>query len=77
MTTSPAPPEKGKSKSHEQQKTNISTINLQAVNSTATHDGEDILGLQDLDPALNRKMHLVNNVRTAWSLCILCTASLR
>lgn len=24
--------------------------------------GEDILGLQDLDPALNMKMHLVNNV---------------
>lgn len=25
--------------------------------------GEDILALQDLDPALNAKMHLVNNVR--------------
>ncbi|KAI1506392.1 MFS general substrate transporter [Biscogniauxia marginata] len=25
------------------------------------HDGEDILALQDLDPALNAKMHLVNN----------------
>lgn len=25
--------------------------------------GEDVLGLQDLDPAMNRKMHLVNNVR--------------
>lgn len=24
--------------------------------------GEDILALQDLDPALNAKMHLVNNV---------------
>lgn len=24
--------------------------------------GEDILQLQDLDPALNQKMHLVNNV---------------
>lgn len=24
--------------------------------------GEDILSLQDLDPALNMKMHLVNNV---------------
>jgi hypothetical protein len=24
--------------------------------------GEDILALQDLDAALNRKMHLVNNV---------------
>lgn len=27
-------------------------------------DGEDILALQDLDPVLNMKMHLVNNVRT-------------
>lgn len=26
-------------------------------------EGEDILALQDLDPALNAKMHLVNNVR--------------
>jgi hypothetical protein len=25
--------------------------------------GEDILALQDVDPALNAKMHLVNNVR--------------
>jgi hypothetical protein len=27
-----------------------------------TSGGEDILALQDLDPALNMKMHLVNNV---------------
>jgi hypothetical protein len=26
-------------------------------------EGEDILALQDIDPALNAKMHLVNNVR--------------
>ena len=25
--------------------------------------GEDILGQQDIDPALNAKMHIVNNVR--------------
>ncbi|KAJ4153340.1 hypothetical protein LMH87_009830 [Akanthomyces muscarius] len=25
------------------------------------HSGEDILGMQDMDPALNKKMHLVNN----------------
>ena len=25
-------------------------------------EGEDILGRQDVDPALNAKMHLVNNV---------------
>jgi len=31
--------------------------------STESHaSGEDILALQDLDPAMNRKMHLVNNV---------------
>lgn len=28
----------------------------------SVHSGEDILGLQDMDPALNMKMHLVNNV---------------
>jgi hypothetical protein len=26
-------------------------------------EGQDILALQDIDPALNAKMHLVNNVR--------------
>ncbi|KAK3396777.1 major facilitator superfamily domain-containing protein [Sordaria brevicollis] len=60
MTTSPAP-EKGGSNSPKQQKTKTSTVNLQAVNSATIQDGKDILGLQDLDPALNRKMHLVNN----------------
>lgn len=29
----------------------------------ANGESEDILALQDLDPALNMKMHLVNNVR--------------
>lgn len=29
----------------------------------SVHKGEDILAMQDLDPALNAKMHLVNNVR--------------
>lgn len=28
----------------------------------STHGGEDILASQDMDPALNMKMHLVNNV---------------
>ncbi len=31
--------------------------------------GEDLLALQDLDPALNMKMHLVNNVRLMFPLC--------
>lgn len=30
----------------------------------ASGGAEDVLALQDLDPALNMKMHLVNNVRT-------------
>lgn len=34
-------------------------------NILAVAEGEDILALQDLDPALNMKMHLVNNVGTA------------
>jgi hypothetical protein len=29
---------------------------------SASLKGEDVLALQDLDPALNMKMHLVNNV---------------
>lgn len=33
-----------------------------AIDATSTHSGEDVLALQDLDPALNMKMHLVNNV---------------
>jgi hypothetical protein len=39
-----------------------------AGNGTAPADlgygkGEDLLAMQDIDPALNQKMHLVNNVR--------------
>lgn len=33
------------------------------VPDVARGNGEDLLSLQDLDPALNQKMHLVNNVR--------------
>lgn len=29
----------------------------------SVQEGSDILALQDVDPALNAKMHLVNNVR--------------
>lgn len=36
---------------------------VQIGRANETVGGEDILGLQDLDPALNMKMHLVNNVR--------------
>jgi len=35
----------------------------QASFEVATAD--DILSLQDVDPALNAKMHIVNNVRSA------------
>lgn len=31
--------------------------------ASSVRNGQDILALQDLDPALNAKMHLVNNVR--------------
>lgn len=34
-----------------------------APDNYSIRDGSDILALQDVDPALNAKMHLVNNVR--------------
>ncbi|KAI7776893.1 hypothetical protein LA080_004320 [Diaporthe eres] len=34
---------------------------IRAADGGSLRDGEDILALQDLDPALNMKMHLVNN----------------
>jgi hypothetical protein len=37
--------------------------------------GEDVLSLQDLDPALNKKMHLVNNVSDPRNGCELCSKS--
>lgn len=36
---------------------------VRTTQSSSVGDAEDILALQDLDPALNAKMHLVNNVR--------------
>lgn len=33
-----------------------------AADEASLRKGEDVLALQDLDPALNLKMHLVNNV---------------
>lgn len=35
---------------------------LRNADGSSLRNGEDILALQDLDPALNMKMHLVNNV---------------
>jgi hypothetical protein len=35
---------------------------LRAADGSSLKGGEDVLGLQDLDPVLNMKMHLVNNV---------------
>lgn len=35
---------------------------LRNADGSSLRSGEDILSLQDLDPALNMKMHLVNNV---------------
>jgi hypothetical protein len=36
---------------------------VQTAHGTEIMGGDDVLGLQDLDPALNMKMHLVNDVR--------------
>lgn len=33
------------------------------IDGYSVGEGEDILALQDIDPAMNAKMHLVNNVR--------------
>lgn len=35
---------------------------LRNPDGSSIKGGEDVLALQDLDPALNMKMHLVNNV---------------
>lgn len=35
---------------------------VRIADASSLHSGEDILALQDLDPVLNMKMHLVNNV---------------
>lgn len=35
---------------------------LRATDDASVRSGEDVLALQDLDPVLNLKMHLVNNV---------------
>lgn len=38
------------------------TVTTSDGDVSSLRKGEDILALQDLDPALNAKMHLVNNV---------------
>jgi hypothetical protein len=43
---------------------------LRNADGSSIKSGEDLLELQDLDPALNMKMHLVNNVGNTQS----CTA---
>jgi hypothetical protein len=42
---------------------------LRAADGSSINNAEDILGLQDMDPALNMKMHLVNNVRQTLLSC--------
>ena len=37
-------------------------VRVATTDVKATFEGEDVLDLEDLDPALNMKMHLVNNV---------------
>jgi TATA-binding protein-associated factor Taf7 len=41
----------------------LNNINVGKGDQSSVGEGEDILAFQDLDPALNMKMHLVNNVR--------------
>jgi hypothetical protein len=43
---------------------------LRNADGSSIQAGEDILALEDTDPALNMKMHLVNNVRR--SRCVPC-----
>ncbi len=38
------------------------------VDGISIGEGQDILSLQGVDPALNAKMHLVNNVRSLCSI---------
>lgn len=40
----------------------METEDVNAAELSSIRSGEDILGRQDLDPVLNRKMHLVNDV---------------
>lgn len=47
---------------HEEKTIGEESPELRPASSTFLDGGEDILALQDLDPALNMKMHLVNNV---------------
>lgn len=41
---------------------NVLTTRDSLLRDISLREGEDILALQDVDPALNLKMHLVNNV---------------
>lgn len=38
--------------------------NLESPDHASISSGQDVLAMQDIDPALNMKMHLVNNVST-------------
>lgn len=42
---------------------------LRNADGSSLQGGEDVLALQDLDPALNMKMHLVNNVSDVSRAC--------
>lgn len=48
--------------SHEEEKTRSDSSPTLFVPEDASVYTEDVLGLQDIDPALNRKMRLVNDV---------------
>ena len=55
---------------------NVGSLPSDGTASTSSSlKGEDVLALQDLDPALNMKMHLVNNVRPVPSFWHMYVAS--
>ena len=55
--------EHSRSKKEEQMDNSGADARSQIASDTSLHKGEDILAMQDLDPALNAKIYLVNNVR--------------
>ena len=40
---------------------------LRNADGSSINSASDVLGLQDMDPAMNMKMHLVNNVSSSFS----------
>jgi hypothetical protein len=67
-TTTPPRDDNSADEKHVGEVRDASDRALRAADGASLTSGEDLLALQDLDPALNLKMHLVNNVRMSPSL---------